>query len=341
MMKKRKTYASRLTKEMLVANGIELITEDGVVIKNGKQVIPFKDKQGYLMLTLYELDKDGNKIKIPMTRTFRGCKKPTNTYIYKVMIVGLHRAMWAWFYGVVEEGCIVDHKSNKHTSIEDYHISNLQLISPRENVTKDREASIKELKCKLDRPLSYYEDKLAYYEDLYQKAVKEGNQEEAHKQRGNTYTQRAKIRYWLSHKEEAEALIAKKRAYLETKLSHKKEVEALRAKKQEAEALKAKKQEALRAKKKAYLETKIDSDVYHARAKVVKLLKENISKRRAEYNNALETNGSKHETTLSLKAKWKRARKELNDFEWAAFGSDKSHLPELINIYIKRALSNL
>ena len=181
------------------------------------------------------------------------------------------------------------------------HIDNLQLISQRENVTKDHEASIKELKCKLDRPLSYYEDKLAYYEDLYQKAVKEGNQEEAHKQRGNTYTQRAKIRYWLSHKEEAEALIAKKQAYLETKL---------------------------------------DSDVYHAKAEVIKLLKENINKRRAEYNNALETNGSKHETTLSLKAEWKRARKELNDFEWAAFGSDKSHLPELINIYTKRALSN-
>ena len=301
-MKKRKDYASRLTKEMLIASGIELITEDGIVIKNGKQVIPVRNKKGYLMIFIYDLDEDGNKIKIPITKICKGCKKPINTYVYKAMAVGLHRAMWAWFYGVVEEGYVVDHKNNRHTSIEDYHISNLQLISQRENTTKDREASIVELKCKLDRPLSYYEDKLAYYEDLYQKAVKEGNQEEAHKQRVNTYTQRAKIRYWLSHKEEAEALIAKKQAYLETKL---------------------------------------DSDVYHAKAEVIKLLKENISKRRAEYNNALETNGSKHETTLSLKAEWKRARKELNDFERSAFGSDKSHLPELINIYTKRALLNL
>lgn len=301
-MKKRKTYASRLTKEMLIANGIELITEDGVVIRNGKQVIPTQNKQGYLMLTLYELDEDGNKIKIPVTRKFKGCKKPTNAYVYKSMTVGLHRAMWAWFHGVVEEGWVVDHRSNKHTSIEDYNISNLQLLTQRENATKDREASTKEFKCKLDRPLSYYEDKLAYYEDLYQKAVKEGNQEEAHKQRGNTYNQRTRIRYWLSHREEAEALIAKKQAYLETKL---------------------------------------DRDVYHAKARVIKLLKENISKRRAEYKNALEANGSRHETTLSLKAEWKRARKELNDFEWAAVGSDKSHLPELINTYTKRALSNL
>ena len=181
-MKTRKTYASRLTKEMLVANGIELITEDGTVIRNGKQIFPKQNKQGYLILHLYEVDEDGNKIKIPITRLFKGCKKPTNTYKYKIMTVGLHRAMWAWLYGVVEEGCVVDHKNNRHTSIEDYNISNLQLISQRENTTKDRKASTSELKCKLDRPLSYYEDKLAYYEDICKKAVKEGNQEEAHKQ---------------------------------------------------------------------------------------------------------------------------------------------------------------
>ena len=33
--------------------------------------------------------------------------------------------------------------------------------------------------------------------------LKEGNQEEAHRQRNNTYGQRARIRYWLSHKAEA------------------------------------------------------------------------------------------------------------------------------------------
>ena len=300
-MKNRKTYASRLTKEMLTANGIELITEYGTVIKNGKQFFPVQNKQGYLMLHLYEVDEDGNKIKIPITKICKGCKKPTNTYKYKIMTVGLHRAMWAWLYGVVEEGYIVDHKNNKHTNIEDYNINNLQIISQRENVIKDREASIVEFKCKLDRPLSYYEDKLAYYEDLYQKAVKEGNQEETHKQRANIFGQKARIRYWLSHKEEAETLIAKKQA--------------------------------------AYLEAKLDSDIYHAKARVIKLLTENINKRHAEYNDALETNCSKHETTL-IRAEWKRAIKELNDFKWAALNSDKSYLPELINTYTKRALSN-
>ena len=301
-MEKRKTYARKLTKEMLIANGIELITEDGTVIKNGKQIFPKQNKHGYLILYIYELDEDGNKIKIPITRICKGCKKPSNTYKFKIRTVGLHRAMWAWLYGMVEEGYIIDHKNNKHTSIEDYNINNLQIISQRENTIKDREASTKELKCKLYKPLSYYEDKLAYYEDLYQKAIKEGNQEEIHRQRDNTYGQRARIRYWLSHKEEAEALIAKKQA--------------------------------------DYLETKLNSDVYHAKAEVIRLLRENISKRHAEYNDALETNGSKHKTTLSIRAEWKRAIKELNDFVWAASYSDKSYLPELINIYTKRALSN-
>ena len=129
-MENRKTFASRLTKEMLVANGYELITEDGKVFKNGKQIIPFQDKKdGYLKIYIYDFDEDGNKIKIPMTRLRKWCKKPGNTYNFKTRTIGLHRAMWAWIYGSVEEGYVVDHKSNKHTSIEDYHISNLQLIT--------------------------------------------------------------------------------------------------------------------------------------------------------------------------------------------------------------------
>lgn len=292
-MKKRKDYAAELTKEYLMKLGITDVTPDGLHIYKGSeelaQYIPKTKnaKRRYFRVSLYD----------PEIR--QATPKEERTSTTGAIIIPVHVINYVWNRGPRELGLVVDHIDNNPLN---NHIDNLQLINQRENVTKDREESTREAKCKLDRPLSYYEDKLAYYEDLYKKAVKEGNQEEAHKQRGNTYNQRAKIRYWLSHKEEAEALIAKKQAYLETKL---------------------------------------DSDVYHAKAEVIKLLKENISKRRAEYKNALETNGSKHETTLSLKAEWKRARKELNDFEWAAFGSDKSHLPELINTYTKRALSNL
>ena len=204
IMKNRKTYAKRLTKEMLIANGYESITEDGTVIRNGKQFIPFQDKKdGYLKIYIYELDEDGNKIKVPIIKKDKRCKKQINTYNYKVRTIGLHRAMWAWLYGVVEEGWVIDHRNNKHTSIEDYHISNLQIISQRENSIKNPRTSFRELKCRLDKPISYYEDKLNYYEDLYKKAMKNGDKKEIRKQANNTCNQRARIRYWLSHEAEA------------------------------------------------------------------------------------------------------------------------------------------
>ena len=203
-MKNRKTYAKRLTKEMLIANGYESITEDGTVIRHGKRVIPFQDKKdGYLKIYIYELDEDGNKIKVPIIKKDKRCKKQINTYNYKVRTIGLHRAMWAWFYGVVEEGYVIDHKSNKHTSIEDYNINNLQILSQRENSIKNPRTSFREVKCRLDKPISYYEDKLIYYEDLYKKAMKNGDKKEIRKQANNTCNQRSKIRYWLSHRAEA------------------------------------------------------------------------------------------------------------------------------------------
>ena len=203
-MKNRKTFASRLTKEMLIANGYESITEDGTVIRHGKQFIPIKDKNnGYLKIFIYDFDEDGNKVKIPIIRKDKRYKKQINTYVYKVRTVGLHRAMWAWLYGVVEEGYVVDHINNKHDSIEDYNINNLQILSQRENSIKNPRTSFREFKCRLDKPISYYEDKLAHYEDLYQKAMKDGDKKEIRKQALNTYIQRAKIRYWLSHKAEA------------------------------------------------------------------------------------------------------------------------------------------
>ena len=288
-MKKRKTYASELTKEYLMKLGITNVTPDGLHIYKGSEeltqyILKTKNvKRKYFRVSLYD----------PELR--QATPKEERTITTGAITIPVHVINYVWNRGPRKLGLVVDHIDNNPLN---NHIDNLQLISQRENVMKDCESGTKEYKCKLDRPLSYYEDKLAYYEYLYQKAVKEGNQEEAHKQRCNTYGQRARIRYWLSHKEEAEALIAKK------------------------------------------YKTKFNSDIYHAKAEVIKLLKENISKRRAEYNNALEANGSKNETTLSLKAEWKRAIKELNDFELAAFGSDKSYLPELINIYTKRALSN-
>lgn len=212
---KNRTYARKLTKEELIKAGITLITEDGLVFKGETQMIPtVAAGQNYLVLNIYELDEEGNKIKVPMTRTFKGCTKAVDTYIYKGRVVGLHRAMWAWFHDEVPEGYVVDHINNKHDTIEDYHLSNLQLLTPAENLEKEKGVSTKEIPCKLDRPLSFYENKLNNYLEQYDEAKKTHNADLCHKLRINISTQKAKTRYWLSHKEEAEALAATKQAEL-------------------------------------------------------------------------------------------------------------------------------
>lgn len=92
-MKQRKDYASKLTKEDLIKGGITLITEEGLVFKGEKEAVISSTAGGYLVINLYDLDEEGNKIKRPLTRTFKGCKKSVDTYVYQTRVIGLHRAM--------------------------------------------------------------------------------------------------------------------------------------------------------------------------------------------------------------------------------------------------------
>ena len=220
-------YAKKLTKEDLMKGGIVKITEDCKIFgQNGELSVQQSSKQGYITVTIYDLDENGNKIKVPIKRTFKGRKKPSDTYVYKTKAYGLHRIMWAWFHDEVPEGYVVDHINNKHTNIEDYHLDNLQLLTPQENVTKERVCNIKEIPCKLDRPRDYYEDKLAKYLALYEEAKQNRDKYEAHKQRANIANIRGKLRYWDFNREEAETLITKKKECTE------KETARLKAKKQ-------------------------------------------------------------------------------------------------------------
>ena len=207
-MKQRKNYASKLTKDELIKNGITLVTEDGYVFKGDKQITPSINLCGYFVVTLYELDENGEKIKKPIKRQFKGCKKISDTYVYVTRTVGLHRIMWAWFHDEVPEGYVVDHINNKHDAQEDYRLENLQLLTPVQNLTKERIESTKQLKCKLNKPLSFYECKINSYLEKYNEAKKNHDVELAHKLRANIFQTRARIRYYKAHTDEANAIIA-------------------------------------------------------------------------------------------------------------------------------------
>ena len=201
-MKNRKPYASRLTKDELIKGGISLVTEDGLIFRGEKQVKPSLNSNGYWMIPIYVLDENGNRIKKPIKRQYEGCSHITDTYTYEARVIGLHRLMWAWHFSEVPEGYVVDHISNKHENLEDYHLSNLQLLTPGENLAKERRTSTRQVKCSLKRPLSWYEDRLNMYLDKYNEAKATHNAELAHKLRTNIADTKARIRYHIANKGE-------------------------------------------------------------------------------------------------------------------------------------------
>lgn len=185
-------YGRRLTKEELMAAGITEITENGEVYRGEVKLNLFKNgKQNYLAIQIYDRDKSGNLIKLIPKNARPGY------YAYKTRVIGLHRAMWAWYHGEVPEGMVVDHVNNQHFNIEDYTLDNLQLLTPAENINKEKpENNIRTMACKLSRDRKWYEDRLNKYTALYEKAKAERNAKEAHKQRSNIANIRARLRYW-------------------------------------------------------------------------------------------------------------------------------------------------
>ena len=194
-------YGRKLTKEELQNAGITEITEEGRVFRGEVELIPFPNgKQNYLVINIYDRDNNGNLIKIK--------RQKTSGYTYKTRTLGLHRVIWAWMYGEVPEGMIVDHKNNKHSTLEDYTLDNLQLLTPAENLNKEHpDWHTTELKCKMTNPRSYYEDKLEKYLTAYNN---ETDKDKKHYLGTNISKTRARLRYWDSHKEEYDQYIAEK-----------------------------------------------------------------------------------------------------------------------------------
>lgn len=216
----RRLYASKLTKKDLEAEGITCITEDGRIFKGEKEIFPFwtTNKRPYLGINIYDRDSEGHLIK-GKDRIYRykradGSIGETITWQGKSRTVGLHRIMWAWHYGEAPEGMVVDHIDNKHETLYDYRLENLQLLTQAENLAKEREDNwgTSTLVCKMNKPRSFYEDKLLAYEKKYEEAKKNHDAEAAHRLRANISHTRARLRYWDQHKEEYEDHITFKEA---------------------------------------------------------------------------------------------------------------------------------
>lgn len=221
-----------------MAAGITNVTEDGHVFSGEEELIPSISKQGYFMHIIYDLDENGQRIKLYKEKSAFG-------YIYKTRSLGLHRIMWAWFNNEVPSGMVVDHISNKHSELKDYELSNLQLLTPSENLAKEKPNwHVSELKCNLSKPRSFYEGRLAGYEAAYEQAKKDKDAKAAHTLRTSIAQTRARLRYYDSHIEEAIAI----REAKVTEEAHKREYHERAQKKRDLKA-------AVDSARKFYLET--------------------------------------------------------------------------------------
>ena len=213
-------YAKELTRKFLEQNGITEITKDARVFKGDREIFPVwngkeTNTNSYLCLVLCARDEDGHLVKKKDYERLYTKKDGTiskhKSWFPEVAYIGLHRIVWAWHNGSVPAGMVVDHINNKHKTIEDYHLDNLQLLTPRENLAKDRDDwDIRELKCRLDKPRSYYEDRLLKFQEQYEEAKMIRDAQKAHTMRSQVSNYKAKLRYYDSHITEANELLKQK-----------------------------------------------------------------------------------------------------------------------------------
>ena len=193
----RREYASELTKEELVKMGVNYVDFNTCkVFGEQGEFTPSINNQGYLMINLYDLDENGNRIKLTIKRKYVGVRKTYEytTYTYKTRSVSLNRLLWAWKYGKVRAGYVIDHKNNQHYNLEDYDIEhNLEEVTPGENIAKERPESNFMIRPAKGKDIAYYEEKLNYYLAEYDKAKKEHDQDKTHKLRSNVSQMRARI----------------------------------------------------------------------------------------------------------------------------------------------------
>lgn len=196
----RANYGTQLTRDYLEYLGITEVSEDGTKIMKGGKEITQHFANDYKNITLYD----------PALRQNTPKEKRTNTT--GQIVFGVHRIVYCWYNRIIPQGFVIDHKNSNKL---DNRLCNLQLLTPKENINKERGESTREIYCKLDRPRSYYEEKLAKYEALYEAAKDNGNADEAHKQRSNIANIRARLRYYDSHTKEVNEVSEFKKDCLE------------------------------------------------------------------------------------------------------------------------------
>lgn len=185
-------YAEALTKSYLEKLGITNVSEDGKIFRGDNEVSQHLSNSGHLIVMLYD----------PLRRLAVPPAERTNTT--GSVYLPVHRIVYAWYHGEVPTGLVCDHCNNIKT---DNRLENLQLLTPGENIWKERVCNTREVKCKLNKPRTFYEEKLSTLEAQYEVAKAEHRPNLVHSLRGSISVLRAKLRYYDSHVKERIELV--------------------------------------------------------------------------------------------------------------------------------------
>lgn len=174
-------YAKELTKQYLKRIGITKVTRDGRIFVGEKELKQYESKlDEYLRVLLYD--------KVLYNYLYPKTKQRNSGEVY----VGVHRIVYCWFHNSIPNKYVVDHIDNNKRN---NNIDNLQLKTPGENIWKDREHNVYELKCKY-RPREYYEQQLEEYILKYEEAKLDKDAKRVHSLRSYISQTKAKLRYW-------------------------------------------------------------------------------------------------------------------------------------------------
>jgi hypothetical protein len=184
----RKQYASEITKEYLIELGVEEVDPAGrYIIVKGKAA-PFhynpNEKRHYLRISLYD-----PKIRQETPKE----KRKNNTGQFHIPV---HVINYVWNRGNRPSGYVIDHINNDP---QDNRIENLQLLTPAENLAKEKGESKRVIESRwLGSSKEYYEKKLKIALEEYEEAKLLHNAEETHKLRSKIAYYKARLRFFIS-----------------------------------------------------------------------------------------------------------------------------------------------
>lgn len=186
----KRNYAESLSKEYLEYLGITKVSEDGKEIwKDNKLLKLHLNNAGYYIVMLYDPIK---RQQVP-----KECRTSASGELY----IGVHRLVYAWFNKFIPNGLVVDHISGDKL---DNNINNLRLLTPSENTWRGRICHVREVKCKLNKPRTFYEEKLSTLETQYEVSKAEHRAKDSHALRSEISRLRAQLRYYDRHTKENE-----------------------------------------------------------------------------------------------------------------------------------------